>query len=110
MALAAVTLASVGFSANLLLQERLMTLVPGELTGHALGLHHSGMFTMQGLAAAVAGGIAHVTSPATAMTVMAVASAAVTLALTPALRRMGPVTGADADREPTGTDKGKAGV
>ncbi|MFH9477172.1 MFS transporter [Streptomyces anulatus] len=87
VALAAVTVASVGFSANLLLQERLMATVPGELRGHAFGLHHSGMFTMQGVAAAVAGGIAQLTSPATAMTVMAAASVAVTLALTPGLRR-----------------------
>ncbi|MEU5228350.1 MFS transporter [Streptomyces anulatus] len=90
VALAAVTLASVGFSANLLLQERLMATVPGELRGHAFGLHHSGMFTMQGVAAAVAGGVAQLTSPATAMTVMAAASVAVTLALTPGLRRPAP--------------------
>ncbi|MFF9573431.1 MFS transporter [Streptomyces sp. NPDC014685] len=111
IALAAVTVASIGFSANLLLQERLMSLAPSELRGHALGLHSSGMFTMQGIAAAVAGGIAQLTSPATAMTVMAAASAAITLALTPGLRRMGPVAGgvlagADADRELTDTGKG----
>ncbi|MER5553821.1 MFS transporter [Streptomyces sp. NPDC002793] len=101
VALAAVALGSVGFSASLLLQERLMALVPGELRGHAFGLHHSGMFTMQGLASAVAGGIAQLTSPATAMTVMAAASAAVTLALTPGLRRLsGARDGADAEREP----------
>ncbi|MEI5036227.1 MFS transporter [Streptomyces sp. S1A(2023)] len=94
VALAAVALASVGFSANLLLQERLMTMVPGELRGHAFGLHHSGMFTMQGVAAATAGGLAQFTSPATAMTVMAAASVAVTLALTPGLRHAGPPAGA----------------
>ncbi|WP_256356075.1 MFS transporter [Streptomyces sp. PKU-EA00015] len=110
LTLAAVTVASTGFSANLLLQERLMSLVPSELRGHALGLHHSGMFTMQGIAAAVAGGIAQLTSPATAMTVMAVASAAVTLALTPGLRRMRPAAGgipagSDADRGHTDTAK-----
>ncbi|WP_326763385.1 MFS transporter [Streptomyces sp. NBC_01591] len=111
VALAAVTLGSIGFSANLLLQERLMSLVPSELRGHALGLHSSGMFTMQGVAAAVAGGVAQLASPATAMTVMAAASAAVTLALTPGLRRMGPVAGgvlagADVGRELTDTRKG----
>ncbi|WP_331734329.1 MULTISPECIES: MFS transporter [unclassified Streptomyces] len=106
VALAAVTMGSIGFSANLLLQERLISLVPSELRGHALGLHSSGMFTMQGVAAAVAGGVAQLTSPATAMTVMAAASAAITLALTPGLRRMGGVlAGADADRELTDTGK-----
>ncbi|MFF9572233.1 MFS transporter [Streptomyces sp. NPDC014685] len=111
VALAAVTVGSIGFSANLLLQERLMSLVPSELRGHALGLHSSGMFTMQGVAAAVAGGVAQLTSPSAAMTVMAAASAAVTLALTPGLRRMGPVAegvlaGADVGRERTDTGKG----
>ncbi|ALC20672.1 MFS transporter [Streptomyces pristinaespiralis] len=91
VALAAVTVGAVGFSASLLLQERLLSLTPGELTGHAFGLHSSGMLTMQGVAAAMAGGIAQLTSPATAMTVMAAASVAVTLALTPGLRRPAPV-------------------
>ncbi|MER6612855.1 MFS transporter [Streptomyces xantholiticus] len=90
VALVAVTVGSMGFSANLLLQERLMSLTPSELSGHALGLHSSGMLTMQGVAAVVAGGVAQLTSPATAMTVMAAASAAVTLALAPRLRSLGP--------------------
>ena len=33
----------------LLLQQRLMTLTPDELSGHALGLHSSGMLAMQGV-------------------------------------------------------------
>ncbi|GGW50186.1 MFS transporter [Streptomyces xantholiticus] len=110
VALAAVTVGSIGFSANLLLQERLMSLTPSELRGHAFGLHHSGMFTMQGVAAAAAGGIAQLSSPATAMTVMAAASAAVTLALTPGLRRLEPWAGgmpAGADAARGRTDKGK---
>ncbi|MFJ9726160.1 MFS transporter [Streptomyces sp. NPDC101209] len=74
-------LASVGFGASLVQQERLMSLTPDELSGHALGLHSSGMLTMQGVAAALAGSVAQLTSPATAMTVMAAASAAVTLVL-----------------------------
>ncbi|GAA1299090.1 MFS transporter [Streptomyces sanglieri] len=86
-ALALAALASVGFAASLLFQERLMALVPDEFTGQALGLHSSGMLTMQGVAAALAGSVAQWTSPATAMTVMAVASIAVTLALTAAGRR-----------------------
>ncbi|WP_030456226.1 MFS transporter, partial [Herbidospora cretacea] len=86
VAVAAVTLASVGYAASLLLQERLMALTPDELSGHALGLNGSGMMVMQGVGAAVAGSVAQFSSPATAMTVMAVASVAVTLALAPGLR------------------------
>ena len=64
LAVAAVALASVGYSARLLLQERLMALTPDELSGHALGLHSSGMLTMQGVGAALAGAVAQRTSPA----------------------------------------------
>ncbi|MER7695083.1 MFS transporter [Streptomyces sp. NPDC096095] len=86
LALAAVVLASVGFAASLLLQERLMTLTPQELSGQALGLSSSGMLATQGVGAAVAGGIAQVTSPATGMAAVAGISVAVTLALAPGLR------------------------
>ncbi|MCZ9350838.1 MFS transporter [Streptomyces mutabilis] len=82
-----VALASVGFGASLVQQERLVTLTPDELTGHALGLHSAGMLTAQGLAATLAGTVAQFTSPATAMTAMAVVSLAVTLTLTVASRR-----------------------
>ncbi|MFG2502523.1 MFS transporter [Streptomyces sp. NPDC048441] len=85
-ALTAVTLASVGFSASLLLQEQLMALTPDELSGHALGLHASGMLTMQGVGAALAGGAAQLTSAPAAMTALALASIAVTLTLAPGLR------------------------
>ena len=86
VAAAAVVLASVGYSASLLLQQRLMDLTPGELSGHALGLHSSGMLAMQGVGAAVAGAVAEWTSPGAAMAVMAVISVAVTLSLAPGLR------------------------
>ena len=86
VALAAVTLASVGYCATLMLQQRLMALTREDLSGHALGLHSSGLLGMQGVGAALAGAVAEQTSPATAMTVMAVASVAVTLALSPGLR------------------------
>ena len=79
-------LASVGYSASLLLQERLMALTPDELSGHALGLHSSGTLTMQGVGAAIAGVVAQRTSPGAAMAVMAAASVAVTLILAPGLR------------------------
>jgi predicted MFS family arabinose efflux permease len=85
LAAAAVALASVGFAASLLLQERLMELTPEGLRGHALGLHTSGMLTAQGLAAALAGTLAQFTSPATAMGAMAAASVVVTLLLAPGL-------------------------
>lgn len=82
-----VTVASVGFGASLVQQERLMELTPGELAGQALGLHSSGMLTMQGVSAALAGAVAQLTSPAAGMTVMAAGSVAVTLVLATAARR-----------------------
>ncbi|MFE2964474.1 MFS transporter [Streptomyces sp. NPDC059340] len=79
VAAGAVALASVGFGASLIQQERLMALTPDELSGHALGLHSSGMLTMQGVSAALAGTVAQLTSPGTAMTVMAITSVTATL-------------------------------
>jgi hypothetical protein len=66
-----------------------MSLVPQELSGHALGLHSSGMLAMQGVGAALAGAVATRTSPSTAMALMAVVSIAVTLWLAPGLRGSG---------------------
>ncbi|MDT9697178.1 MFS transporter [Streptomyces sp. P17] len=86
LAAVAVALASVGFGASLIQQERLMALTPDELSGHALGLHSAGMLTLQGVSATLAGSVAQLTSPATAMTVMAVASLAVTGCLARGLR------------------------
>lgn len=94
LAVAAVTVASVGFGASLVQQERLVALTPDELTGHALGLHSAGMLTLQGLAATLAGTVAQLTSPATAMTAMATVSVGVTLTLMTAERR---------DEDPIGT-------
>ncbi|GAA2489887.1 MFS transporter [Actinocorallia cavernae] len=85
-----VTLASVGFGASLVQQERLMDLTPGELAGQALGLHSSGMLTMQGVSAAAAGAVAQLTTPATGMALMAAGSVAVTLVLAAAGRRTPP--------------------
>ncbi|MFJ9740550.1 MFS transporter [Streptomyces sp. NPDC101166] len=81
VAAVAVAVASVGFGASLVQQERLMALTPPELGGHALGLHSAGMLTLQGVSAALAGAAAQLTSPATAMTAMALASVVVTLTL-----------------------------
>jgi MFS family permease len=87
--------ASVGYSATLMLQQRLMALTPDDLTGHALGLFSSCMLAMQGVGAALAGAIAGWTSPAIGITVMAAVSVAVTLALALGLR---PTVTATADR------------
>lgn len=86
LAVTVVVVASIGYSATLLLQQRLMALTPDELSGHALGLHSSGMLAMQGVGAALAGAVALRISPSSAMAVMAAASVAVTLALAPGLR------------------------
>jgi predicted MFS family arabinose efflux permease len=77
----AVTVASVGFAASLVLQERLMRLTPDGLAGQALGLHATGMTALQGVGAVLAGTLAQLTSPAVAMTLMAAASVTVTLTL-----------------------------
>ncbi|MET4925562.1 MFS transporter [Streptomyces sp. PSRA5] len=90
LAVAAVTLATVGYGASLVSQERLMALTPDELSGHALGLHSAGMLTMQGVCAVLAGAVAERTSPATGITVLAAASVAVTLMLARGLREGAP--------------------
>ncbi|MGW5655502.1 MFS transporter [Streptomyces humi] len=82
--------ASVGFGASLVQQERLMDLTPDELSGHALGLHSAGMLTMQGVGATLAGSVAQLTSPAHAMTLVAATSLVVTLLLATAGRRNRP--------------------
>ncbi|MER8091919.1 MFS transporter [Streptomyces goshikiensis] len=81
-----VALASVGYSAGLLMQERLVALLPEGTQGQALGLHSAGMLTFQGVCAALAGALAQSTSAAVAMTVLAAASVVVTLVLEPGLR------------------------
>jgi MFS family permease len=107
LAVAAVMVASVGYAATLLLQERLMALTPADMHGQALGLHSSGMLAMQGVGAALAGTVAQHTSPATAMAVMAAASVTVTLALAPGLRQAenpDAVAGAAVSRSGDGDD------
>lgn len=48
LAAAAVTLASVGFGASLVQQERLVALTPDELSGHALGCTRRGCSRRRG--------------------------------------------------------------
>ncbi|MET8748309.1 MFS transporter [Streptomyces sp. NPDC004728] len=86
IALVLVTIATFGYAAGLLLQERLIALTPDALSGQALGLHSSGMLTMQGVGAAVAGSVAELTSPSTGIVVTATASLITTLMLAPGLR------------------------
>jgi MFS family permease len=100
IAVAVVVLASIGYSATLLLQERLMALTPDDMHGQALGLHSSGMLAMQGIGATLAGTVAQHSSPAIAMTVMAAASVTVTLLLRPGLR---PVRAEELPLEPSRT-------
>lgn len=104
VAVSAALLASVGYAATLLLQERLIALTPTELHGQALGLHSSGMLAMQGVGAALAGAVAERTSPATAMTLLAVVSIGVTLALAPGLRPAGNPNASDGDAVPPSVD------
>ncbi|MFF1626185.1 MFS transporter [Streptomyces sp. NPDC058272] len=104
-----VAVASIGFGASLIQQERLVSLIPDELSGHALGLHTAGMLTMQGVSAALAGGVAQLTSPGPAMTVMAAVSIAVTLTMAPSLRR--PAASPDRQRpEPAAPRERQSGV
>ncbi|MEU2076991.1 MFS transporter [Streptomyces sp. NPDC013489] len=91
LALLAVTVSATGYAASLLHQERLTALVPEELSGHALGLHTSGMLALQGVSAALAGALAQYTSPRTGMALLALASLTVTYALARAeARAQGP--------------------
>lgn len=109
VALVLVTVATFGYAAGLLLQDRLMALTPDELSGQALGLHSSGMLTMQGVGAAVAGTVAELTSPTTGMVATAAASLAASLLLAPGLRG-GPATGgAPTDGTTGGAKDGLAG-
>jgi predicted MFS family arabinose efflux permease len=90
VAVGAVALASTGFASTLLLQERLIALTGEQVRGQALGLHANGMKAMQAIAATVAGLIAQLLPVGTAMTVLAVASLAVTAMLSPGLQLSDP--------------------
>jgi len=85
-----VVIASTGFGAGLLLQERLIALTDDAIRGQALGLHSSGMMTMQAVGATLAGLVAQHLPPGTAIAVMGAASLLVTVALTRPLRLSDP--------------------
>ncbi|HSU73414.1 MAG TPA: MFS transporter, partial [Terrabacter sp.] len=87
--------ASAGYSASLPLQERLVTHTEGRARGQVFGLQGTGLMVGQALGALLGGAVASAlgvgpTAAAQAMGVMAVASVAVSLALTPGLRRSRP--------------------
>ena len=87
VAVVPVAIASLGYSAGLLLQERLIALTPDAIRGQALGLHSAGMRALQACGATLAGCLAGIASPGTAMAILATASLVITVALTAGLRR-----------------------
>ncbi|WP_435973341.1 MFS transporter [Streptomyces sp. Qhu_M48] len=101
LAFLVVTVSAVGYGASLLHQERLMALVPEASSGHALGLHSSGMLALQGVSATLAGTLAQFTSPRTGMVLLALASLTVTFLLARADRGAAagkaPETGPESD-------------
>jgi len=86
VAVALAGVASAGFGAGLLLQERLIALTGERLRGQALGLHSSAMMAMQAVGALLAGLVAQHLPVGAAMAVMGAASLVVSLALTRPLR------------------------
>ncbi|MEO3849891.1 MFS transporter [Streptomyces sp. B8F3] len=104
--------ASVGFGATLVQIERLMSLTPEEIAGHTLGLHSSGMLTMQGVSAALAGTMAQFASPAVAMATLAATSISVTVALAVARKRQNRRSDAagDGERVPSGVTETEEGA
>lgn len=85
-------LAAAGYAASLPLQDRLIRHTDDAIQGQVLGLHMNGMLVGQAIGALLAGAIASVLPPVTAMGTMAAASTAVTLLLVPGLRRSAPAT------------------
>ncbi len=87
VAVAAAGIAGIGFGSTLLLVDRLMLRTPLELSGHALGLQNAGMLAMQGVGAGLAGTLAQLTTPATAIAGTAGASLVITAVLAVQWRR-----------------------
>lgn len=87
--------ASVGFAASLPLQERLIAHTHNDQRGQVLGLNSTGLLVMQGVGAVLGGTLAQflgrgTTGVAWTMAMLAALSLAVTIALTPGLRRSRP--------------------
>ncbi len=86
VAVVVVAAASIGYAGSLALQEWLVALTPAELRGQVLGVESSVRMTMQGVCAVLAGALADLLTPALAISLLAVASLCISLALTPAWR------------------------
>jgi hypothetical protein len=82
-------IACVGYAASLGQQELLVRLTPARLSGQVLGAESAARVTCQGLGAAVAGGLAELIRPGSAIALLALGSLAVSACLTPALIRAG---------------------
>jgi predicted MFS family arabinose efflux permease len=90
--------ASIGYAASLPLQERLVTATGQGIRGQVLGLNSTGMMGMQGIGAAAAGALcqligADAVAASATIGIVAVASLAVTIVLTPGLRLSRPEPG-----------------
>lgn len=90
--------ASIGYAASLPLQERLVTATDPSIRGQVLGLNGTGMMGMQGIGAAAAGALcqflgADASAASATIGIVAVASLAVTVVLTPGLRLSRPDPG-----------------
>jgi MFS family permease len=90
--------ASVGYSASLPLQERLVSHTDAQARGQVFGLQGTGLMVGQALGALLGGTVASAlgvgpVAASHAMGVMAVASVVVSLAVTPGLRRSRPGVG-----------------
>ncbi|TXS41878.1 MFS transporter, partial [Streptomyces sp. t39] len=96
VALAAVFVSGAGFAATLPLQELLLASTPDAVRGQVQGVESAGRMTWQGLGAAVAGGVAGLLAPAAAITAVAAASVAFTVASRPLVARAARATDAGA--------------
>jgi hypothetical protein len=82
---------AIGYSASLPLQDRLLRASTEETLGQTFGLGMNGLMIGQSLGAIIGGIVASYVSTPTAMGILATMSVAVTLSLTPGLRRSNPV-------------------
>jgi MFS family permease len=85
-AAALVAAASFGYAACLGVQERFLQVVPGRISGHALGFAGAGMMTAQAMAIACAGALADVLPAGTVMALAGATSLLTTGFLLPRLR------------------------
>lgn len=99
--------ASAGYSASLVLQERIHQRADASVQGQAFGLAGSGMMIGQALGALLGGAIATFVTPATTMGVLAATSVLVTLALTRGLHRSTPAAARD-DTAQTGSGRSRS--